>query len=345
MNKYHVRVLKIILTLFSLLPLPGWSLEVNVDYDWKGIFAGEITQYKIVVTSKKNSSVLLSWQLLLKGRTVSSGVQDVRFNSDANKVVNLPLRVPAMKSGIQLSSQLIISVVSGVNTEHKKSYQSMIPVYGPNLFLTDAAIYKQLNIKLFDPVGRTSSFLNESQIPYYELSREEIFTPSIDGLIVIGAGVDLNRYRGLIDVLIKLAEKGVKVLVLQPSSGNVSLLGFTVNNASHPSTLSFSKDSIVNSFAKGYQWVADDPLKKFGIVLRNHRQNILADIVEYQQNSWDWISMSFQHSGGRLIISMLPFIEHNDRGPIPQLLLGRLLMHVGNQERLLKQLTLKENKK
>lgn len=335
-------MLKIVLILLSLLPLPAWSLEVNVDYDWKGIFAGEITQYKIVVTSKKKSNVLLSWELLFKGRTVSSGVQDVRFNSDANKVVSLPLRVPAMKSGIHLSSQLIISVV---NAEHKKSYQTQIFVYGPNLFLADTAIFRQLNIKLFDPVGRTSSFLSESKIPYYELSREEILTPSMDGLIVVGSGVDLNRYRGLIDVLIKLVEKGVKVLVLQPSSGNVSLSGFTANKAIHPSTFSFSTDSIVNSFARGYQWVVDDPLKKSGIILRNHRQNILANIVEYQQDSWDWMSMSFQHSGGRLIICMLPFIEHNDSGPIPKLLLGRLLMHVGNQEKLLKQLTLKENKK
>jgi hypothetical protein len=300
-----------------------------MDYGWKGIFAGEITQYKIVVTSKKNSNVLLSWQLLLKGRAVSSGVQNVRFNSDANKVVSLPLRVPAMKSGIHLSSQLIIS---GVNAEYQKNYQSMIPVYGPNLFLKDTDIFRKLNIKLFDPIGKTSSFLSDSKIPYFELSREEILTPSIEGLIVVGAGVDLNRHRGLIDALIKLAEKGRKVLILQPSSANVQLSRLATSQDVHPSTLSFSKDSIVNSFAEGYHWITDDPLKNFGIVLHNHRQSILAQVIEYQQDSWDWLNIDYQHSKGRLIICMLPFSGHINRGPIPQLLFSRLLMHAGEQE-------------
>ena len=345
MNKCRIQIAKFVLFVLSFSSSLVWSLAVDVNNDWRGVFAGEISQYNIIVTSEQNSNVLLSWQLLLKGRTLSRGDQEISVGRGGTKVVSLPLRIPPMKPGTHLNAQLIIDVSSGVDSEHKEHYQSVLPVYGPNLLLTDIAIFRQLNIQLFDPVGKTSQLLNELKVPYNELSRDEILNFSAEGLVVVGAGADLDRHRGLMDVLVKLASEGKRVLVLQPSSGKVPLSELTPNSGVQPSTLSFSKDSIVKSFAQGYHWIADDPLKNSGIALRSHRQKILAQVVEYQHDSWDWFSVNFQNTEGRFIICMLPFIDHIHRGPIPQLLFSRLLMYAGGQESSLKQVITKEHKK
>ena len=322
---------KVVFILLFFVPTSAQCLTINDENTWGGMFAGEVVPYEITLTGKQNSYVSLHWKLKSKGRTLSNGQKPIRFGSGDTVTTTLPLQAPSIKPGISLEAKLIIEMVDGVDSSQVVLHESKINIYGPDLFLTDRYFYQQLNIRLFDPVGKTSKIFNDLKIPYQLWSKSQLMNSVEKGLIVVGAEVDLDNQRGLISELIKLSREGQHVLILQPSSGDVSISQLSEETSIQPSTIYFSDNSVVQSFAKGYRWITDDAINGHGIALQSYRQAVLAKILEDGQRGWQWLSISFDQSGGRFIICMLPFLEYMGQGPVPQIIFSRLLAYINEK--------------
>ena len=221
------------------------ALTVDIVNNGRAIFASENSPYSITLTAKPNSLVDISWKLTSLGRTLSSGVQSIRLNSSTNVKANLPLRTPPVKSGVKVNAQLIIDVVYSTDSTIKEHYEFELDIYGANIFLPEQKIYQQLNIQLFDPIGQTSNIFNKLKIPYNTLSRSKLINFSDKGLIVIGADVDINQYRGLPTILIELARKGHQLLILQPASATLPLSELASDLGSSPPSIYFSNEYII----------------------------------------------------------------------------------------------------
>lgn len=317
------------ISLIFLIFYPGfaYALTLKIENTQGAIFAGELVPYEITLKAEPNLNALLSWKLITKGRTVSKGQQLVRFDRRKTKTTTLALQTPPLKQGISLESKLIIEVQNTKNIQQKTVLESKVMIYGPDIFLADQQFYKQLNIQLFDPVGKTIKAFNDLKIPYKALSKSQLMNLNEKGLIVVGMGVALDQQRGLISTLFEFAREGKDVLILQPSSGAIALSDLSTGPDIPVPSLLLARDSIVTSFATGYKWVTNDATKTHGMVLQNKRQEIRAEIVEYQQGSWDWLQLGFSQSGGELIVCTLPIIGNTDGKPVMQIIVGRLLSY------------------
>ncbi len=317
----------VFLILYFPMPVLAQSLTIRAENNWAGIFAGRVTPYKIVLSSDQKSHSSITWKLISKGRVLSSGQQTVNFSNKESGTITLPLSSPPVKPGITLASRLIIEKADENDLQQRLVYDSNLTIYGPDIPLTEKKVYRKLDIQLFDPIGRTSEILDELSIPYSVLSKSQLINQTNTGLILIGAGIEFNSQRGLANALIDLAKKGQRILVLQPLSGQIRLATLS-NSAIKPSTMSFADDSIVTSFAEGFKWINNDPMKTHGIRLDNRRQTILANIVSYQEASWDWFRLEFNQTDGQLIVCMLPFLDYIKENPVPKAIFSRLLIQV-----------------
>lgn len=316
---------------FLFTPTLAQSLTIQTANTWAGIFAGEVVPHEIILTGKQNAYVSLSWKLISKGRTLSSGQQSIRFNDKKTVNTALPLRTPIIKPGLNLEALLVIEANEEVPTSKKVRYESKLIIYGPDLLLENRHFYRQLNIQLFDPIGKTSKLFDKLKIPYQARSKSQLINLTEKGLVVVGAGIDLDQQRGLIKALIEHASNGQRVLILQPITGDFPISDLSTNTGIQVSTMSFMNDSVVGSFAKDYDWITDTSIKNQGLSILNHRQTVLARIAKYNKNNWDWLHIKFDQSRGQLMICMLPFDRYIDFGPVPQIIFSRLLAYASAQ--------------
>jgi len=316
---------------FIFISTPAQSITIQTGNTWAGIFAGEIVPHEIILTGKQNAHVSLNWKLKSKGRTLSSGQQRIRFSGNNTVSTTLPLRTPPIKPGISLEALLVIEVDEEVPADKKLRYESKLIIYGPDLLLDNRHFYQRLNIQLFDPVGMTSKLFDKLNVPYQARSKSQLINSTRKGLVVVGAGIALDQQRGLIKSLIKHASNGQRVLILQPITGDFPISDLSTNTGIQASTMSFMNDSVVQSFAKGHDWITSNSINTHGISILNHRQTVLARIAKYNENNWDWLHIDFDQSGGNFIICMLPFDRYIDHGPVPQIIFSRLLAFADGQ--------------
>lgn len=325
--KFHCLWIKFVLLTFLYSPELAQSLTIKSTNTWNGIFADTATPYEIVLSGEQNTHYSLTWTLKSKGRTLSNGRQTIRFSNSNAIATTLPLRTPPVKSGVNVEAELIITIINEVNSEQSTRYETKLNIYGPDLLLTDKHFYKKLNIQLFDPIGKTAKIFDDLKIPYETRTKSQLINIKQKGLIIVGEETALDQERGLINSLIKLASQGQRVLILQPSSGEIPIPELSTHAGIQTSSMSFANDSIVQSFAKGYAWIEDSSIKTHGITLDSHRQMISARIVKNQPTNWDWFQLNFNQSGGQFIICMLSFTKHIDKNPVPQIIFSQLLAY------------------
>ena len=317
--------------IFLLYPALAQPLTLNPVNTWGGIFAGQINDFEVSVSGAQNSYALLTWKLELKGRTLSAGEEDLRFTGSDTATVSLPLKAPPMKSGISLGADLIIELVNDHAAIDRERREFRLRLSGPDALLSDIDRFKELDIQLFDPHGTTSKLFDHLKIPYTALPESRFGASEGTGLIVVGTGVSFDRHRGLMSALIERAGAGRRILVLEPAAGEFTVPGASANDRHRATAISFSNDAIVPAFAPGYRWVSGTSGDRYHLTLRSHRQAVLAEIVGPDKDGWDWVDISYGHSGGGFTVCMLPFNQHIYQGPVPQIILGHLLLYAGGR--------------
>lgn len=314
--------------LLFIIPSTVKALTVDVINNGNAIFASDNSPYAISLTAKPNSLIDISWKLTSLGRILSSGVEPIKHNTNTNTNFYLPLRTPPVKPGIKVNALLIIDAVYNTDSTVSEHYEFNLDIYGENIFLHEQTVYQQLNIQLFDPIGKTSNLFDKLKLPYHTLSRSKLINFSGKGLIVIGAGVKINEYRGLPKVLIELAHKGHQLLILQPASATLPLSELVSGLDDNPPSISFSNEVKIPNYTQDYQW--GNSKRSHHIILNANRQEVSAQVIKSRHDGWDWFHLNYHQSQGKLIICMLPFIDQLDRDPIKQLIFGQLLHYASS---------------
>jgi hypothetical protein len=183
---------------------------------------------------------------------------------------------------------------------------------------------ESLKITLFDRGDTTAALLKNNNIDFKETVNVAELAGKTEGLVMVGADVSFSDYPDLWDALNKLARRGVPVLCLAPSVGELSL--------PVAEGLSFHKPAIIRRLDKRLDpagWLPDGKVVVSGVSLRSEGQELQAK-VDTKDGDWPWLEIDYPTPGGKLVVCGFDFLGKGkwDASPTPRYLFVRLLEYV-----------------
>ncbi|MCP3873622.1 MAG: hypothetical protein GY699_10770 [Desulfobacteraceae bacterium] len=313
-----------IIFLFAVLNADAQNISIQSISQWPAIYAGKESMYHLKISGQTAISGSFSWTLKVKERVLKKGHDKFYLNDHGEHVISLSLKTPSMKPGVQIPATLNISC-HVKQTSQNYTFQFPLTIFSQNGLLDNGEYLKKLKILLFDPIGTTSNTFQNIKIPHTTISKKELWNLSDPKFIVLGSGIVFDQYN-LSSRIIELAQKGSRILLFEPSSGNFSMAEFS--KGLRPNVLAFADHHIIKSFSKPFRWIDNDPKQQYGLTLVRYRNSIMVQVVENKQKEWDWLYVNYAQSNGKIILCTIPIIEYVNDSPVAQIIMKQLLLYI-----------------
>jgi len=313
---------------FFLSPLAHGEEEVQIRplEAWNSFFAGQETKRHFTLSSPFPFKGKLAWRLSLKEGTIARGEVAVSLEQDNPQQVGIHLKLPHLKEGVSLGTELSLTAYEDETDEPAASRTERIWILTENPFAERQEWLKGLQIRLFDPVGMTEKALQSLEIPFESVYHFAYNANSVPGCTIVGEGASLEK-GNLCRSLLELAKKGETILCLAPADG-VFVLQDDKADEQVPLAIHLRRNDLIQELDKRLDataWPPDGTLQTKGVVLAESREvgQVLAEVVSGYPG-WPWLEMKFE-SGGSLSLCGFSVIEKWNDTPTPRFLLLALL--------------------
>ena len=319
-----------------LVPAAAWpgftamadeTVRIEPRENWSAVFGGAEQKLTFDITSDKPLNGRMTWAHSAGQRTISRGEMPVKGKSDT---VSVKLRIPPVKEGVVLDTQLTLGVIQDGDREPVASLSKPLWLYAKNPFVDRTEWLEELKITLYDPTDdeKTTDIFDGAEIPYKTVRNVGAFESLEEGMLVVAEGVSLEDHRGLGPAMTAVAARGIHVLCLAPSDGSFSLPGADNDDeaAPMPQRVSYRRQDVVTELDKRLDaeaWPPDGNVISSRLAIKGDRDEVLAEVSESRQ-AWPWIEIQFPGDGATLLICGFGLIEHWDDGPTPRFLLARI---------------------
>jgi hypothetical protein len=310
-------------TVICLLFAARADAKVTVEpaEKWSNIFGGKDIEVPFVVRGAEGSAEV-SWSLVIGPRRLNgAAVADPK--KPGHFLVKLPTAVRDIKPRVILKMVLTVTV----HSEKKDSIASsekVLWMFPSDPFADRKKWLESLKITLFDPGETTAALLKNNNIAFKDTVNVAELAGKTEGLVLVGADASFSDYPDLWDALKKLAGRGVPVLCLAPSAGELSL--------PNAEGLSFHKPAIIRRIDRRLDpagWLPDGKVAVSGVSLRSEDRQVQA-VVEKKDGDWPWLEIDFPAPGGKLVVCGFDFLGKGkwDASPTPRYLFVRLLEYL-----------------
>jgi hypothetical protein len=307
---------------------------VSLD-DRSCLFAGRGTELDLEVTSGEAFRGAAGWSLAVSGRAVARGETALAVGTGQTARCVVPLNVPAVREGLIIPADLSVELHSLPERSVAARLEKRLWICSEAAFAGRSEWLERLQIRLFDPAGKTREVFEEAGIPFFETGNVESLAKGGKALVVIGEGVSLEAYRGLPGIMVEAAAGGNPVLCLAPREGRIELPGSAGAAWPDPEYVAFRRAAVIRSLDKRLDaggWPPDGKVASRSLALRSERGEVLAQVVEGGEG-WPWLEVGFPGRRGRLIVCLFDVIEKWHAGPVPRYLLVRLLEYLDGESR------------
>lgn len=310
---------------------PGRSEEAKLALDcrelWGNVFGGKETVFHISVAAPATVQATVSWQFTCEGRTIARGEQAVDVTPARPAVAEVKLIVPPVNEGVVMPASLVVTA-GRASTELVKP----LWIYPENPFAGRVEWLKKLDIRLFDPAGKTAAMLESAKVPFDLVKNLDALAEAQKCILVVGEGVSLREYRALPEVIVKAASRGVPVLCLALADGEFPFPGTQGNDFPFPSAVILKQNDIIRELDKkldSVAWPPDGKIVASRLQLQGDRAGVTAAVVK-EDTGWPWVELRFGKSA--LVICGFPIIEKWESGPTPRFLLERILEYASENK-------------
>ena len=298
---------------------------------WSDVFSGKEAVFHVNVTGTAPFHGTVGWQCVVDGRTLARGEQLVEAPAVSPGTLTIRLAVPEVKAGVILQARLsVVTMDSGKETGRT---DKVLWIFPGDAIAGHEAWLKGLDIRLFDPVGRTSKLFDENKIPCTLLRNVDAFSGVRKGILVIGEGVSFREYRGLADMLFKSASKGGRVLCLTPDGGEMTLPVTGEGEMLQPDRLMFRQADIVTELDKRLDprgWQTSKVMES-GLRLRGDRGPVVAETC-VGKGAWPWMELDYAAVNGKLVVCGFGIVNVWAESPTPRFLLMKVLERVSGNK-------------
>ncbi len=286
------------------------------------VFGGQEVEYRLRVDVKNAWKGRLIWRLSAGQRSVAAGEVEVDSTPEKPAVVPIALPVPPIRDdGAAISLKLTATLVVARAGKPDATWEKDVWVFPKNPFADRTEWLKSLKLTVFDPPGATVKALNALSVPFEEQANAAGLADLTGGVLVIGEGVSLKEYPGMAMPLVKVASRGVTVLILAPANGELAVPG--VGETDRPTDLTF-RDDPVRSLDKRLD---PSPLSVARLTVRKSEDGGVVGVVPGKAGDWPWVEAKLAGSG-RWMYCGYAIIEKWDESPTGRFLFSRTLEHL-----------------
>ena len=219
--------------------------------DWLCLFGGRRTELELTATSSAAFRGAAGWSLAVSGRTVTRGETALAIAPGQTVKFAIPLDIPEVREGVVLSADLAVQLFSAGERPVSARLRRQLSVFSEDAFAGRSKWLETLQIRLFDPAGKTRDVFEKTGIPFFETGNVESLARDGGGLLVIGEGVSLEAHRGLPGILVQAAAQGTPVLCLAPADGRMALPGSAECGGPNPERVALRRGHRHGSEAAG----------------------------------------------------------------------------------------------
>lgn len=295
-----------------LVPLDAWTTTFG-DLESKLRFA---------VKADADFEGVLRWRHAFGNRTLRSGETAVRVTAGQSSAVSVPLWIGPVKEGVILETRLSVYLTKTGAGQPLVEQTRRITIYPENAFYQRSHWLKDLEIQVFDPPGQTVERLQSAGVPFSRIQNTAILDGLSKGLLIVGEGTSFRQHRQLPERLEEIASRGMPVLCLAPTAGEIPFP--TANTDPKPRRVSLMDEAVIHKIDKRLddrQWQTVNLIapNRFKIQVRRGRV-----FVEVGDDGWPWLEIEYAKKS-RLVYCGFALIENWDAGPTPRFLLLRLI--------------------
>lgn len=298
---------------------------------WANLFGGQKVTWHFQVRGLDAEPARATWALGQDARTLSRGEATITNKAGAIEVA-VPLTAPPVKPGVVLPLTLTVTLVNAANaplvTGTKRFW-----VFHTDPFSERIAWLKQLNLRLYDPDGRTARVLDTAKVPYTAVGNPDALTEGEPGIGIVGEGLSFEEYRTLPAAIEKAAATGHPVLCLAPTGGSLPVPGTEGAEAGPAVRLRLARADIITELDKrldAAQWVTGPSIAS-SLTIGAARGQVVAT-VRPGAGDWNWLECGYANTHSKLIICGFGLIANWDESPTPRYLFAQLLSYLGDPQ-------------
>lgn len=310
------------------------NVSLTVLEDWSNVFGGRRAEFHCAVTARKSFQGRAGWSLAVGRRTIARGEAPVTAGPQKAGNIAIQFDVPQVKEGVVLPAVLSVSCYDPKAGAPAASLEKPLWIFPENPFANRSQWLKQLQIRLFDPVGKTRQVFEKTAIPFTETRNVDSLSALEEGILVIGEGTPLEEYRGLPRIMIETAAKGIPVLCLAPANGQFPVPGMEEADLLRPSRIALRRADVIGELDKRLDaraWPPDGKVAAGSLALKSDRDRVIARVVE-EDAGWPWLEVRFAQGRGKLIVCSFGLVRKWNAGPTPRFLFARLLEYLNAGE-------------
>lgn len=309
---------------------PDGGLTIEPQEKWSGVFADSNVELQYAIAAEKSLDGRLGWRFAIGQRTVQRGELPVKIRPGGPAIAGLPLRVPHVKEGVIIEGQLEVTVSIGGTSRAMANHVRPLRIFPRNPFAHQSKRLEAAKITLFDPQRDTRRVFEKMGIPFSETGNVDSLRNRDRGVLVIGEGTSFADHRGLPKIMAEAAARGMAVLCLAPSGGEMALPGTEGVELPRPKSLSLRRSDVIRDLDKRLDaaaWPADAQVVAASLVLKSDRGRLVAEVVESEEG-WPWTEVDFPTQRGKLVVCGFGMVRSFDAGPTPRFLLARLIEYL-----------------
>ncbi len=292
------------------------AAQIRLRNPSASVFGGRPAVWRLDADGPVAFEGTVVWNLTVSGGVIARREARVAVRPGEAVMVDIEVDLPDVREGIIAEGRLQMALREGrgaVLAELEHSFY----VFGENPAAGRMEWLRGLEMIVYDPEGRTAERLEELGWPFRRISNLSALEALGTHVLLMGEGISLRSARGLMEAVMRAAERGGRVVMLAPVDGAFPPPG-SGDDAAAPESLQFHDSTYVQGLDKRL----DTPARRSTFRLDGQRTGPVVGV----ESAGGWAFMEARWPGGGvLLLCGCGLLETWEVSPAPRYLLMKML--------------------
>jgi len=297
------------------------------------VFGGKEAVFRFFLEAPDSFRGMMGWRFAVSGGTVARGENRIAVDPGRSESITIGFQVPESKKELIMASVLSVLVYQDRSAPILARLDRNIWIFPEDPFAHRRTWLQNLALHLFDPGEKTAEVFTKAQIPFKRISNVDSFSEIERGILVIGEGISLLDYRGLLPMMWKRASAGIPVLCLALAEGEFLLPDGKAEGQPPVTGMSLKGREVIGRLDKRLDsegWAPDGLLEASTVSLTGERGAVIGKIGQ-GQSGWPWMEIQFSAGEGKWILCGFRVIGKWYSSPTPRFLFLKLLEYMSEE--------------